>query len=200
MARSIARDHDAKRGQILATAARVFAETGYDRTSMSQLAEACGISKANIYHYYPGKEALLFDILESHLSTLRDRMAAIQGRGLSAEAHLHAVILEVLMAYRGADDQHRVQIDAMAALPADRQAVLRSYQRDMVAQLAAVLRRAAPTPLADDKRRLHAATMSVFGMLNWFYMWNREEGEAARRDYAALVARMVLRGLPGLAG
>ncbi|MEM8739856.1 MAG: TetR/AcrR family transcriptional regulator [Pseudomonadota bacterium] len=200
MARSIARDHDAKRGQILATAARVFAETGYDRTSMSQLAEACGISKANIYHYYPGKDALLFDILDSYLSDLRDRVAEISGAGMSPEAHLRAVILEVLMAYQGADDEHRVQIGAMAALPAERQAVLRSYQRDLVAQLADVLRQAAPDIFASDKRRLHAATMSVFGMLNWFYMWNREEGEAARRDYADLVARLVLRGLPGLNG
>jgi AcrR family transcriptional regulator len=32
---------------------------------MSQLAAACGISKANIYHYYDGKEALLFDLLEA---------------------------------------------------------------------------------------------------------------------------------------
>ncbi|MEM9199152.1 MAG: TetR/AcrR family transcriptional regulator, partial [Pseudomonadota bacterium] len=71
---------------------------------------------------------------------------------------------------------------------------------DLVAQLADVLRQAAPDIFASDKRRLHAATMSVFGMLNWFYMWNREEGEAARRDYADLVARLVLRGLPGLNG
>ena len=71
-ARSIARDHDEKRGQILLAAAKVFATEGYDRSSMTRLAEECGISKANIYHYYPSKEALLYDILDSHLRALRD--------------------------------------------------------------------------------------------------------------------------------
>ena len=65
MARTIAKDHDAKRAHILKTAARVFAEEGFARASMNQLARACGISKANIYHYYDSKDALHFDILAS---------------------------------------------------------------------------------------------------------------------------------------
>ena len=42
MARTIAKDHDEKRAALLATAARFFAETGYDRASMNELAKACG--------------------------------------------------------------------------------------------------------------------------------------------------------------
>ena len=60
MARPIAKDYDAKRSHILKTAARVFADTGYARASMSQVAKDCGFSKANIYHYYSSKDALLF--------------------------------------------------------------------------------------------------------------------------------------------
>ncbi|MEY8840231.1 TetR/AcrR family transcriptional regulator, partial [Cribrihabitans sp. XS_ASV171] len=47
MARTIAKDHDQKRAQILKSAARVFAREGFDRASMTQLARECGISKAN---------------------------------------------------------------------------------------------------------------------------------------------------------
>jgi AcrR family transcriptional regulator len=92
MARSIAKDHDAKRAQILTAAARVFADEGYHRASMSQLAAACGISKANIYHYYDSKDALLFDMLDSYLAGLRDRIAAVDGQGMRAEEHLQAVV------------------------------------------------------------------------------------------------------------
>ena len=52
MARPIAKDHSEKRAHILRIAARVFADGGIARASMAQVAEACGISKANIYHYY----------------------------------------------------------------------------------------------------------------------------------------------------
>lgn len=198
MARTIARDHDAKRGQILAAAARVFAEEGYDRASMSQLAAACGISKANIYHYYSGKDALLHDILDTYLRALRDRVAAVTGEGLTPEDHLRAVVLEILLAYRGADDEHRVQISGIRALPAEAQRVLRGYQRDLVEQVSGIVAALAPEAFAGNPKKLRAATMSVFGMLNWFYMWNRDDSEAARRDYARLVSDLVLRGIGGV--
>lgn len=198
MARTIAKDHDEKRGQILAAAAKVFAEQGFDRASMSQLAAACGISKANIYHYYDSKDALLFDILDSHLSALRDEIAAIDGQGLAPEAHLHAVVLAILMSYRGADEKHRIQDTALAALPEEQQRILRDYQREMVAQLAAIVHRLAPRVFGDDRRKLRAATMSVFGMLNWFYKWNHDESEDARAAYADMVTALVVRGVQGL--
>jgi AcrR family transcriptional regulator len=70
MARTIAKDHEAKREAILKTAAVFFAKQGFDRASMVKLADACGVSKALIYHYYPSKDALLFDILDTHLTAL----------------------------------------------------------------------------------------------------------------------------------
>ncbi len=198
MPRSIARDHDEKRGQILATAARVFAREGFDRASMSRLAAACGISKANIYHYYGSKDALLFDILDAHLSALRDRVLAVDGTGLSPEMHLHGVVAEILLAYRGADDAHRVQVDAIGLLPEAEQEVLRGYQRELVALVSGILLRIAPDAFAGQSRKLRAATMSLFGMLNWFYMWNRDDSDAARLDYAKLATELVLKGLRGL--
>ena len=59
MARSLAKDHDDKRTRILTIAAQQFAARGYANASMAQVSTACGISKANIYHYYPSKAALL---------------------------------------------------------------------------------------------------------------------------------------------
>ena len=198
MARTIAKDHGEKRAQILKAAAKVFAEQGFDRASMSKLAAECGISKANIYHYYDSKDALLFDLLDNYLSTLRDRVCGVDAAGLPPEEALRRTVLEILLAYQGADDEHRVQSAGIAVLPADQQQVLRAYQRDMVRQMSSILARLAPAHLKNDASRLRAATMSVFGMLNWFYMWNPGADEAARRDYAALVSDMVLKGLPGL--
>ena len=77
MARTRAKDYDDKRDAMLHQAAVVFARDGYDRASMAQLAAECGVSKALLYHYYASKEALLFAIVESHLSDLVD---AVNGR------------------------------------------------------------------------------------------------------------------------
>lgn len=55
-----ANDHDGstRRRSIISEATRLFLEKGYAGTSMSQLAQACGIQKATLYHHFPSKEAL----------------------------------------------------------------------------------------------------------------------------------------------
>ncbi|WP_353167144.1 TetR/AcrR family transcriptional regulator [Acinetobacter sp.] len=50
--------------QILNICALQFKAHGYAGTSMDMLAQACGLSKAAFYYYYPNKEALLMQVLE----------------------------------------------------------------------------------------------------------------------------------------
>ncbi|TMV07555.1 TetR/AcrR family transcriptional regulator [Ruegeria sediminis] len=198
MARTIAKDHDQKRAQILKSAARVFAREGFDRASMTQLARECGISKANIYHYYDSKDAILFDILETYLRELRDLICGIEFDGVGAAERLHRVVAEILLAYQGVDDEHRVQTSGMSALPEDQQRLLRRYQRDMVEFVSRIISENAPEVFDGDPAKLRSATMSVFGMLNWYYMWNSGADAEAREDYARLVSNLTLHGLKGL--
>jgi AcrR family transcriptional regulator len=198
VARTIAKDHDQKREQILQSAAKIFATEGFDRASRATLAKEGGISKANIYHYYDSKDAILFDILDSYLSDLRDLILATDVEGLDPEDRLRRVIRDVLRAYQGSDYEHQVQLNALTALPEDQQDRMRAYQRDMVRYLSDCIRAAAPQVFGDDRAKLRAVTMSVFGMLNWYYMWNGGAGPQARDAYATLVADLTLRGLPGI--
>jgi len=198
VARTIAKDHGAKRDLILAAAAKTFAEQGYDRASLSQIAAACSISKANIYHYYSSKDDILFAVLETYLRTLRDRICGLSLEGMDPPEQLQVTIAEILRAYDGADTEHKVQAMGLDPLPADQQRILRGYQREMVAFLSAIVRDIAPATFDDDAQKLRSVTMSIFGMLNWFYMWNRRADEAARVDYADLTARLTLGGIAGL--
>lgn len=45
--------------QILTAAAKLFATQGFDRTSMRDIAQECGISKATLYHYFPDKDSII---------------------------------------------------------------------------------------------------------------------------------------------
>ncbi len=198
MARTIAKDHDQKRKQILKMAAKVFADQGFDRASMTLLAKECGISKANIYHYYDSKDAILYDILETYLRELRDRICNVDLNGLDPEEKLRKAVREILFAYQGADDEHRVQISGMSALTDDQQKRLRGYQMDLVNFMRDILRDLSPQSFGDDKDKLRGATMSVFGMLNWYYMWNSGAGPKAREDYADLVSSLTSDGVRNL--
>ncbi|TFL17697.1 TetR/AcrR family transcriptional regulator [Jannaschia formosa] len=191
MARTLAKDHDAKRCAILRGAARVFAREGCARASMAQVARECGVSKANLYHYHDSKDALLFAILDTYLAALRDRLCWLELPEDPRRALL-ALTTEVLLAYEGMDDEHRIQIEGMSLLPKAEAEVLKGYQRQIVDRMAEVLRRSAPEL---EGRALRAATMSVFGMLNWFYIWSPGADADARRAYAETVTGIALGGV-----
>ena len=190
MARTIAKDHDEKRIAIRIAAARIFAAQGVDRASMSTIAKACGVSKALIYHYYAGKAELLFDILTCHLDGLNEVVDAVP-KG-AARDYLSEVVTEILLAYAGADDLHRILINSGDVLSAAQQTEINAIQRRLIEKVSKAIQAVAPD-IADNK--LHAATMSLFGMTNWYFMWNRQEHESARRDYAALVAKLFMDGV-----
>jgi TetR/AcrR family transcriptional regulator len=196
MARPRSADHDIKRRAILDRSAKLFAQHGYDRTSMAEVAAACGVSKALLYHYYASKETLLFDILSVHLQELLDAANAVS-TALPARERLRSLVGALLDAYRDADQQHKIQINEMAKLPPERQKALISMERDLVAVFAAAIADVLPA-IGRSKTLLKPVTMSLFGMLNWHYMWFREGGTMSREDYADLATTLLIEGAQAL--
>ena len=196
MARGLARDHDEKRAAIRKGAAAYFATHGFDRASMAGAAAACGVSKALIYHYHDSKEALLQDILEAHLSDLVRVVDAAQVETADQAPRIRLRAL-IQAAYRDADAEHKLQIDALSTLPEARRAPLVALQRRLVGALSGVLAEAAPGLARAPS--LRPVTMSVFGMLNWFYMWHRPGHGLSREEYGDLVTEMVLGGIGAVA-
>jgi AcrR family transcriptional regulator len=197
MVRTIAKDYDTKREKILIAAAHVFAHRGVASASMAEVATACGISKGNIYHYYDSKLAILFEILDSYLSRLRGRIIAIKLDAGDVHGSLEKLCAEILDAYEGMDDEHKIQTEGIPLLPEGQQTVLTGYQRDMVRHMEAFLS-AATESLQSDTETRRAATMSVFGMLNWFYMWDTHKDADGRAAYAKTVAAMTMGGVQAL--
>ncbi len=191
MARGLARDHDEKRATLRKGAAAYFAAHGFDRASMTGAAKSCGVSKALIYHYWSSKEDLLFDILDEHLGKLLDLVQASEGEGLGK------LIGATLTAYEYADAEHKLQIDALDILPDDKKAPLVATQRELVDIMSTAVLQVQPR-LADDPARLRAATMTVFAILNWFYMWHRPGKGMSRAAYADLATDFVVGGLKAL--
>ena len=105
---------------------------------------------------------------------------------------LPALIAAVLDTYENADAEHKLQIDALGTLPPDMRAPLIALQRRLVVLMSEAIATRRPG-LAPD--RLRALTMSVFGILNWFYMWHRPGKGLSRAEYAALASDFVEGGL-----
>jgi AcrR family transcriptional regulator len=193
MARTRANDYDKKRLGILSRSAALFAAHGYTGTSISMIAEACGVSKALMYHYYSSKDAVLFDLLSDHLEhlvTVVDDAAQSSSDGKDRLVAISAALLE---AYRGADAEHQVQIASLKLLPAAQQESLKEMERQLVVLVSDALVAAIPS-LAKKRHLLKPLTMSLFGMLNWHYLWFREGKGITRDKYARMVTGLILAG------
>ena len=59
------------RQRILAAAEKLFSDKAFDAVSMNAIALQAGISKANIYHYFPNKDALYLAVLRAASQSLR---------------------------------------------------------------------------------------------------------------------------------
>lgn len=195
MVRTIAKDYDDKRRHILKIAAEVFARQGIARASMNEVARACGISKATIYHYYSSKDDIVFDILDRYLSELRDWVCGVDRTGLAPQEQLRVITREFLLAYDGMNNEHKIQSEGLPLLAVDMQEALKDHQRALVGVVSGILQACAPETLGKDKTRCRSVTMSVFGMLNWFYMWHPQATRKARIDYAASIADLTLNGI-----
>lgn len=194
MARTRAKDYDEKRAAMLRGAAALFARDGYDRSSMASLAAELGVSKALLYHYYTSKEALLFDILENHLQNLLDAILAAEDRTAKPEERLTKLVIAVLDAYKDADAEHKIQLDALSVLPKEQQRIITDIERQIVRVFSDAVLALNPS-LNQNHSALKPATMSLFGMLNWFYTWFREDGPITREDYAKMVSKLFIGGV-----
>ncbi|ASJ76826.1 TetR/AcrR family transcriptional regulator [Granulosicoccus antarcticus] len=197
MARKQADNYENKQRSILTSAAAVIAEAGMENASMSQIAVRGNVSKALLYHYYPSKAALIFDIVQTHLAELDETLAAADKPDAPAEERLGLLVLAVIKNYQHSNDQHKVQLNCVGTLNAEQMETLHAIERSITRRFSGVLRTIAPE-LEKDRSYLMPTTMSLFGMLNWMYLWFRDDGSISREEYAKLVTNLMLNGMKGI--
>lgn len=197
MARKQADNYESKQHSILASAAAVIAEAGMENASMSQIAERGNVSKALLYHYYPSKSALIFDIVHSHLTELDEALEAADKPEENPEERLSLLIKQVLKSYQNSDDQHKVQLNCVGTLTHEQIETVREVERNITYRFSEVLRLINPD-LENGRAYLMPTTMSLFGILNWMYLWFKDDGSISREEYAKLVTSLMLNGMKGI--
>ena len=126
---------------------------------------------------------------------LEASVAAAVDAALPPERQLRLLVGVVLDKYRGADDAHKVQLVGISALSEEQRTEIRTVERQIVRRFSQVLRRINPDLDRPGRPLLMPVTMSLFGMMNWVYMWFREGGIITREDYAEVATTLILEGI-----
>lgn len=169
----------APRERILEEAAKLFARSGYDGSSISDLAAAIGVSKAAIYHYYPTKQdiydAIILEVLEGLTQTVGRDVTAAEGGVARLRAFMvgharyfeqhHAQFVTMLIGYSG-----------MALSEREDAARLRdNYEKRLREVITQGVAEGAFRPLD-----VSATGRAVLSMLNWMVRWYKPgQGDSA---------------------
>jgi AcrR family transcriptional regulator len=188
-----AADHADQRDRILLRATEAIAELGYGSASMTQLAQACGLSKAGLYHYFPSKDAILFESLDRYTKLLMDRLAEVHARGLEPRHELGEMVRTLMLQYRDSRAHHVALLNDVKSLEPAAREQIRAQERAVVDQLAETLERVAPDRF--DALTRKPATMALLGMINFTFAWLRPDGPMSHEQYAQLVIDLWERGL-----
>jgi AcrR family transcriptional regulator len=184
--------------EIYEVAARIIREKGYDGASMSEIADAVGITKAGIYHYIPGKQDLLFAVMSYGMDSL-DNDVIGPARAISdPEQRLNAIITNHVNLIAGHSTAQgnpiTIVVDEVAGLtPAHRRKInqrKRAYV-DLVRDTLKQLKDAGKLKDLD----ITAAAFSLFGMILWISRWYRPDGRLTPEQVAKEVCKMALGGL-----
>ena len=196
MARPRSAGYDDQRDQILASAAELFAQHGYTATSMNQVAAACQLSKAALYHYVRDKHALLALVAEAHVKRLEAVVDEVRAQALAPEARLRELIVRFVREYANAQNDHRVLTEDVKFLDdAERERVLGIERRVVNAFADAV---AAVRPALQPAELHKPLTMLLFGMINWMFTWLKPADDGQRLTHeqmAPMVAELFFGGL-----
>ncbi|MCA1268508.1 TetR/AcrR family transcriptional regulator [Streptomyces sp. 7G] len=181
-----------RREQILREAARLIAERGFHGVGVDEIGAAVGISGPGLYRHFPGKDAMLAELLvgisERLLEGGRLRVAEDEARGDgSPEALLDALIeghIDFALDDRPLITLHDRELDRLR--DTDRKRV-RRLQREYVEVWVGVVRALYPS-LAENRARV--TVHAVFGLLNSTPHLARPDALPGRAATAALLHRL----------
>lgn len=189
MARPQSPDYDRRRAAIVDAAAALYAKRGFQGASVAELAKACDTSKSLIYHYFPGKDDILYAVMAEHLDALVEAAEdAAQGSG-GAEDRLRAMTVAFMRLYVGAQHRHTVLLNELDNLPTEARADVVAKQRRIITLAEAVIGEIAP---GGDAR---VDTMLYFGMINWTHIWFDPMGPVMPEALAGRIVELTLHGL-----
>jgi len=190
LARTQAADYEQRREAIVEQAARLFAKSGFNGSSVADLATACNTSKSLIYHYYPSKEDILYAVMSSHIDQLVADVEIVLAEHVDAASRLDALIHAFMAHYVGAADKQKVLLNELDNLPAAQRESIVKQQR-IVIDAAQTLLAAIRPELANDSARARVTTMLLFGMINWTHTWYDPQGPIKPREIADLALKLI---------
>ena len=182
---------------LLMKAASLIARKGFEATSMRDLAKAIDASLAGLYHYFSSKEDLLFQLQYRTFEALLEQQQAVAAEPGTPEERFARLITGHLQFYSRHRNELKActfELESLTGKPYETvEAIRRRYYRLMTSVVADVI--GGPSSNGKETRKSRHATLFLFGMLNWIFMWYEPSRHGTVEQIGQEMQELVLDGL-----
>ena len=189
------RDPASKREAVLKTAAQLFLEKSYGRTSLNDVAERLNITKPALYHYFHSKEEILLGCYRWGTALIEDSLNEIAGHcgtGLEKVAAFIYSYANVMTVNFGRCVMRLDEGDLSSKALAE----VRAYKRKIDRRLRSFIHEGIDDgSIAPCDAKI--AAFAIAGALNWIGMWYEPEGALSPEEIASQFAQTLTEGLAG---
>lgn len=164
---------EVKRDLLLVRAAALFAEKGYEATSLRDVSQAVGVSLAGLYHYFTSKEDLLFQVQYRTFASLLEAQQALAALPGTAAERFRRLVIGHLGFFASHPNELKTCTYEMESLKGDPYRTVEALRRQyyhLFTMAVAELKHGGVEGARETRASRHA-TLFIFGMLNWIFMW-----------------------------
>ena len=185
---------DGRGAEVYRTAAKIILQKGYDATSVSDIADALGITKAGLYHYISGKTELLYEIMKFGLDELDQQVMVPAQVIVDPEERLRFVITTHARLVMDGDGAVTILVDEARALsPAQNRKVTKRKRAYLD-----FLRKTLDELNAEEKLRgvnTTVAAFSIIASIHWLSRWYQSDGPLNKAEIAEQVVDVAFNGV-----
>ncbi len=183
------------RGQLLRAGATLFAERGFDATSVQAIVEAVGVTKGAFYHYFTAKEDLLYEIHTEIVSGELWDAERILAQHLDPGACLTLLIVNLVESIARYQDGVTVFFRDMHRLPPDKWQLVQEMRREYAQLYLRVITQGQVEGAFRSDMNPKMVTYALLGSCNWFYTWYSSSGTWSAHELGQQLAGVYLNAL-----
>ena len=159
--------------RILRAAAGLFRAQGYAVTTMRDIADAVGLSKAGLYHHYSRKEDLLNDVAEGGTQALMAQLRAVQAVDLDPVAKLREFVRTRMATIADYQDMLTVIWQERPIIDQATFAKIAQQLEDYRSGVADLIEEARAAGGLREDVDVHLLMLAIDGVTGWSYLWMR---------------------------
>jgi len=191
----VSRPRDQRYHEILERAAKLIFQSGYEATSMQEIAEACGLTKAGLYHHIKTKEALLLAIMHYGMDLFDDMVIAKVSDIADPVARLRECMARnIALVTQDSSKEVTIILHEHQTLTGAARQEINTRKKRYVRFLEAAFREAIERGQIRGVDPTLAA-FSFLGVVLWTYKWYRVDGKLGPRQLSDGMIDLFFEGL-----